>query len=54
MIAEFLGPYIREMRVRVWWGKDGESREEDGAEVVLTTRVINPGGAVALEQGLPQ
>jgi hypothetical protein len=54
MIAEFLGPYVREVRVRVWWGEDSESSEEDGSEVVLTTHVINPGGAVALEQALPQ
>jgi hypothetical protein len=54
MIAEFLGPYVREVRVRVWWGKDSESSEEDGAEVVLTTHIINPGGAVSLEQALPQ
>jgi hypothetical protein len=54
MIAEFLGPYVREVRVRVWWGEDSEKSEEDGQEVVLTTHVINPGGAVQLEQGLPQ
>lgn len=53
MIAEFLGPYVREVRVRVWWGDDSDEAEEDGSEVVLTTHVINPGGAVALEQSIP-
>lgn len=54
MIAQFLGPYIREVRVRVWWGEDSEQAEEDGTEIVLTTHVINPTGALALEQQLPQ
>lgn len=54
MIAQFLGPYMREVRVRVWWGEDSEQAEEDGTEVVLTTHVINPTGALSLEQALPQ
>lgn len=54
MITEFLGPYVREIRVRVWWGDDSEQAEEDGTEVVLTTHAINPSGALTLEQGLPQ
>ena len=54
MIVEFLAPYDREVRVRVWWGLDSAAAEEDGTEVVLTTHVINPTGALALEQGLPQ
>lgn len=54
MISQFLGPYVREVRVRVWWGEDSEKAEEDGSEVVITTHVINPGGALQLEQGLPQ
>lgn len=54
MIAEFLGPYIREVRVRVWWGEDSDQAEEDGTEIVLTTHVINPTGALSLEQALPQ
>lgn len=54
MITDFLAPYVREIRVRVWWGKDSEQAEENGNEVVVTTHVINPSGAVSLEQGLPQ
>lgn len=54
MITEFLNPYEREVRVRVWWGEDSDASEEDGKEVVLTTHVINPSGAVQLAQELPQ
>lgn len=53
MITEFLGPYVREVRVRVWWGGDSEQAEEDGTEVVLTTHIINPGGALQLETQVP-
>jgi prepilin-type N-terminal cleavage/methylation domain-containing protein len=53
-ITQFLAPYVREVRVRVWWGGDSEQAEEDGTEVVLTTHVINPGGALQLEQQVPQ
>ncbi|MEL6345019.1 MAG: hypothetical protein AAFV53_18010, partial [Myxococcota bacterium] len=46
MITEYLGDYIREVRVLVWWGDN-----EDGIDQVeLLTHVINPTGAV-LEQG---
>ncbi len=54
MISEFLGPYMREVRVRVWWGEDSKEAEEDGTEVVLTSHVINPSGALKLEEELPQ
>lgn len=54
MISQFLGPYVREVRVRVWWGEDSKEAEEDGREVVLVTHVINPQGAVSLEAALPQ
>lgn len=54
VITEFLAPYVREVRVRVWWGEDSKIAEEEGSEVVLTTHVINPGGALQLEQQVPQ
>lgn len=54
MITEMLTPYIREIRVRVWWGKDSETAEEHGTEVVIVTHVVNPGGVVQLSQELPQ
>lgn len=46
MITEMLSKYIREVRVRVWWGKDSKASEESGDEVVIVTHVINPTGAV--------
>ena len=53
MISQFLAPYMREIRVRVWWGEDSKQAEEDGTEVVLTTHVINPSGAVSIGEELP-
>lgn len=53
-ITTMLGPYIREVRVRVWWGEDSDQAEEDGSEIVITTHVINPTGVLSLEQGIPQ
>ena len=46
-ISQMLGPYIREVQVRVYWGEDSESSEEDGREVVLITHVINPSGQLS-------
>ncbi len=54
MLGAILGPYIREVRVRVWWGKDSDVAEERGDEVIITTHVINPTGITALEGSLPQ
>lgn len=54
MISEMLGRYIREVRVRVWWGEDSRTAEENGDEIVLVTHVINPTGAVmSTSQGDP-
>lgn len=47
MISEMLSPYIREIRVRVYWGGDSDEAEENGTEVVLVTHVINPSGQLA-------
>ena len=44
-ITETLGKFIREVRVRVWWGKDLEISEEKGQVVELVTHVISPKGA---------
>ena len=42
MISEYLGAYIREVRVIVWWGEN-----EDGVDQVeLLTHIINPSGVV--------
>ena len=52
-ITQMLGPYIREVRVRVWWGEDSDEAEELGNEVVLTGHVVNPTGVLSLEQSAP-
>ncbi|MCA9566256.1 MAG: prepilin-type N-terminal cleavage/methylation domain-containing protein [Myxococcales bacterium] len=44
MLSQMLGPYIREVRVRVWWGKNSDEAEEYGSEVILVSHVINPSG----------
>ena len=43
-LSQMLGPYIREVQVRVWWGESSEEAEEYGSEVILITHVINPSG----------
>ena len=46
MITEYLGDYIREVRVLVWWGDN-----EDGVDQVeLLTHIINPSGVVSTEE----
>ncbi|MEZ4322766.1 MAG: prepilin-type N-terminal cleavage/methylation domain-containing protein [Myxococcota bacterium] len=47
MISQMLGPYIRELKVRVWWGDDSQEAEEEGKEVIIVTHVINPSGDIA-------
>lgn len=43
MVAQQLSPYLREVRVRVWWGEN-----EDGTDQVeLLTHAINPSGEVS-------
>lgn len=41
-ITDALDPFIRELRVRVWWGEDFEEAERLGNLVEMTTHVINP------------
>jgi len=48
MITEMLTPYIREVRVRVWWGKDAEEAEESGNQVVIVTHQVNPSGIITM------
>jgi prepilin-type N-terminal cleavage/methylation domain-containing protein len=47
MLSEQLRPYIREIRVLVWWTEEEPDLEEgcDGC-IELVTHVINPGGKV--------
>ncbi|MAA78054.1 MAG: hypothetical protein CL916_02255 [Deltaproteobacteria bacterium] len=42
MITEYLSGYIREIRVRIWWGADPEGEEQ----LEILTHVINPSGVV--------
>ncbi len=52
LIAESLAPYLREVRVRVWWSE----REEDGVCldcVEIVTHAINPSGAVKAGDSAP-
>lgn len=51
MIGQVLDPFIREVKVRVWWGKDADEAEEKGDEVVITTHMIQPHANML--QGLP-
>ena len=44
MLTDYLGAFIREVRVRVWWSED----EED--QVELVSHVINPTGAITEAQ----
>ncbi|MEM6926095.1 MAG: prepilin-type N-terminal cleavage/methylation domain-containing protein [Myxococcota bacterium] len=48
-LAEMLGPFVREVRVRVWWGGRVDEAEEAGNEVILTTHVFDPTGAASAE-----
>lgn len=50
MISDMLTPYIREVRVRVWWGEDSEVAEKRGDEVIVVTHVVNPTGIQAMPQ----
>jgi prepilin-type N-terminal cleavage/methylation domain-containing protein len=46
MLTKALDPYVREVRVRVWWGDDSKEAEELKNEVVVTTHLVNPSGQV--------
>ena len=47
MLSDMIKPYIREIRVLVWWG-DEEPDLEEGCEscIELVTDVINPSGQI--------
>ncbi len=46
MIADYLGDYIREVRVIVWWGDN----EDDLDQVELISHTVNPTGAVTASE----
>lgn len=43
MITDLLDPYLREVRVVVWWGDDVEEAEELGNQVELVQHISVPG-----------
>ena len=43
MISDYLSDYIREVRVRVWWGEN----EDEDDQVELLTHIVNPTGVVS-------
>ena len=45
MITDMLGRYIREIRVRVWWGDDSSTAAERKDEVIITGHAIDPAGS---------
>lgn len=54
MLSQMLSPYIREVRVRIYWDGESKEAEENGTEIILTTHVINPSGElVNLGNGAP-
>ena len=50
MLGEMLSPYLREVRVAVWWGPDSEFEDPDGCVscVQIVTHLINPSGKLNL------
>lgn len=51
MISDMLAPYIREVRVVVWWGEDPPADKACEDCVELTTHVANPSGEVVPGSG---
>lgn len=52
MVGDMLSPYIREVRVIVWWGDDSEFESDEGCVscVDITTHVVNPSGLTSIPQ----
>jgi prepilin-type N-terminal cleavage/methylation domain-containing protein len=47
MLSEMLRPYIREIRVLVWWGKEDPDMDEGCEDCIeLVTHIINPSGTI--------
>jgi len=41
MVTQMIEPYVREVRVQVWWGENQDEAEEYGNEVTLTMLVAD-------------
>ena len=54
MITDMLRPYIREVRVMVWWGAEAPDPDKPCEDCVeLVTHVCNPSGTESLAGELP-
>ncbi|HNC98357.1 MAG TPA: prepilin-type N-terminal cleavage/methylation domain-containing protein [Myxococcota bacterium] len=55
-LGEMLSPYLREIRVVVWWGSDDEFSSDDGCLscVEIVTHAVNPSGQLAVPQDNPE
>lgn len=53
-IAQYLQPFVREVKVRVWWGDDLDEAEELGNEVILTRHVIDKDASFISSGAPPQ
>lgn len=51
MIGEMLKPYIREVRVLIWWGEEPAEDEDCEDCVELVTHVANPTGEIVAGAG---
>jgi general secretion pathway protein I len=52
MVGDMLSPYIREVRVIVWWGPDSEFESDEGCFscVDITSHAVNPSGLTSIPQ----
>lgn len=50
MLGQMLSPYLRELRVVVWWGAESEFDDPDGCTscIEIVTHMINPSGKLNL------
>lgn len=55
MLGQMLSPYLREVRVVVWWGPDSEFEDPDGCIscVQIVSHMVNPSGQLNLPPGDP-
>ncbi len=52
-ISEMLAPFLREVRVLVWWGEDPKDGSECEDCIQLVTHLINPNGQVNATAAMP-
>lgn len=52
-ISDMLAPFLREVRVLVWWGEDPKDGSDCEDCIELVTHLINPNGQVNTPAGIP-